>query len=102
MCTLKSPDGKFRLFNWNLEVPRTEEQYYFCLIMKYDERSDDYVIIELFDKIKIGEKCKILSIYRAKLVRGTLLQNCARSKGLKNHIHLIGLGTAMTKCLIRK
>lgn len=50
MGTIKSPDGAFRLFNWNLEYGEHEEQKYHCLIMKKDPRKNNFVIIELFDK----------------------------------------------------
>ncbi len=50
MGTIKSPDGKFRLFNWNLEYGEHEEQKYHCLIMKKDPKQNKFVIIELFDK----------------------------------------------------
>lgn len=53
MGTIKSPDNAFRLFNWNMEIEH-EEQNYFCLIMKYDKRKNDYEIIELFDKSKFA------------------------------------------------
>ena len=38
MSTIKSPDGKFRIFNWNYEL-ENEEQFYSCLIMKYDKNN---------------------------------------------------------------
>jgi len=49
MSTIKSPDDQFRIFNWNYEL-ENEEQYYSCLIMKYDKNSNDYISIELYDK----------------------------------------------------
>ncbi len=52
MGTITSPDNKFRLFNWNLERNEYGEQLYFCLIMKYDEKREEYITIELFDKSK--------------------------------------------------
>jgi len=52
MGTLKSPDGIFRMFNWNLELNKYGEHQYYCLIMKYDKRKDDYYIIDCKDKSK--------------------------------------------------
>ena len=49
MGTLTSPDGAFRIFNWNFEKPNGEHMY-FGFIMKYDERKKEYRYIELFDK----------------------------------------------------
>jgi hypothetical protein len=45
MSTKTSPDNAFRIFNWNIEVPDIQEHYYFCLVMKYDSRKGEYVII---------------------------------------------------------
>ena len=52
MGTLKSPDGVFRMFNWNLELNKYGEHQYYCLVMKYDKRKDDYYIIDCKDKSK--------------------------------------------------
>lgn len=49
MGTLTSPDGNFRLFNWNFEKPNGDHMY-FGLVMKYDKRRERYIITELFDK----------------------------------------------------
>ncbi len=52
MGTMKSPDGVFRMFNWNLELNKYGEHQYYCLIMKYDKRKDNYYIIDCKDKSK--------------------------------------------------
>ncbi len=49
MSTIKSPDNSFRIFNWNIELEH-EEQFYCCLILKYDPKKEEYITIELFDK----------------------------------------------------
>lgn len=49
ISTIKSPDGTFRIFNWNMEYGEYKEHKYYCLIMKKDPKSGDFVIIELFD-----------------------------------------------------
>jgi len=49
MSTKTSPDNSFRLFNWNIEK-ENEEQFYQCLVMKYNKKTEEYIIIELFDK----------------------------------------------------
>lgn len=49
ISTIKSPDGAFRIFNWNMEYGEFKEHKYYCLIMKKDPKSGEFVIIELFD-----------------------------------------------------
>lgn len=49
ISTIKSPDGTFRIFNWNMEYGEYKEHKYYCLIMKKDPKSGDFVVIELFD-----------------------------------------------------
>jgi hypothetical protein len=56
MSTKTSPDNVFRIFNWNIEVPDIQEHYFFCLVMKYDSRKGEYVIIELYDKSKYAAR----------------------------------------------
>ena len=50
MSTASAPDGAFRIFNWNLQIGQYEEQKYYCLIMKKDPKTGDFIIIELKDK----------------------------------------------------
>ncbi|MFT5600926.1 MAG: hypothetical protein ACI9N1_001163 [Flavobacteriales bacterium] len=50
MSTVASPDGAFRLFNWNLEIGEYQEQKFHCLIMKKIPKTDNFIIIELWDK----------------------------------------------------
>ncbi|MFN3917988.1 MAG: hypothetical protein ACK4K0_09625 [Flavobacteriales bacterium] len=47
MCTLKSPDNEFRIFNWNIEKPTSEKHSFFCFILKYDNKKEDATIVEL-------------------------------------------------------
>lgn len=49
ISTIKSPDGAFRIFNWNMEFGDYKEHKYYCLVMKKDPKSEEFVIIELFD-----------------------------------------------------
>lgn len=49
ISTIKSPDGAFRIFNWNMEYGDFKEHKYYCLMMKKDPKSGEFVIIELFD-----------------------------------------------------
>lgn len=49
ISTIKSPDGAFRIFNWNMEYGDFKRHKYYCLMMKKDPKSDGYYIIELFD-----------------------------------------------------
>lgn len=54
MSTIKSPDGVFRLFNWNIELNKYGEHKYYCIVMKYDKKKDDYYIIDCKDKSKFA------------------------------------------------
>jgi len=55
MSTMKAPDGKFRLFNWNLA--NNDRTYsYFCYVMYYDKREKEYRIEELKDNPKTVDK----------------------------------------------
>ncbi len=49
ISTIKSPDGAFRIFNWNMEYGDYKRHKYYCLMMKKDPKSGEFVIIELFD-----------------------------------------------------
>lgn len=49
MSTITSPDKTFRIFNWNIEKDK-EEQFYCCLIMKFNQKKEEYVTLKLFDK----------------------------------------------------
>jgi len=46
--TIKSPDNEFRLFNWNIERD-DQSNIYFCYILKKEERSTNFIVIELID-----------------------------------------------------
>ncbi|HLU86988.1 MAG TPA: hypothetical protein VKZ44_04475, partial [Taishania sp.] len=46
--TVKSPDNVFRLFNWNVEQDDLTQKYY-CYILRFDEKSKKYKLIELKD-----------------------------------------------------
>lgn len=50
ISTIKSPDEAFRIFNWNMQYGDYEEQKYYCLIMKKDPKTGNFVTIELWDK----------------------------------------------------
>jgi hypothetical protein len=49
MGTIKSPDNKFRFFNWNIEL-EDQTNKYFCLMMLYDSRKKKYKVIEFKDQ----------------------------------------------------
>ncbi len=49
ISTVKSPDNSFRIFNWNIEKPK-QEQFYCCLIMKYDNKKEEFITLKLIDK----------------------------------------------------
>jgi hypothetical protein len=49
ISTVKSPDNMFRIFNWNIEKPK-QEQFYCCLIMKYDTKNEEFITLKLIDK----------------------------------------------------
>lgn len=51
MSTITSPDGTFRLFNWNIEDIYKEHNFY-CLVMFYDKKTEKYKIIELKDNYR--------------------------------------------------
>lgn len=89
MGTIKSPDNAFRLFNWNMEL-ENEEQNYFCLVMKYDKRRDDYIIIELFDKSKFAIEPEF-NVYNDKKWYGALYYDIIPvKKGAKTIYTLLG------------
>lgn len=49
ISTIQSPDHKFRLFNWNIEMENMSHQY-FCFLVKRKNNSEEYEIIEFKDK----------------------------------------------------
>lgn len=49
ISTIKSPDGAFRIFNWNMQYGDYKEHKYYCLMMKKDPKSGEFIIIELID-----------------------------------------------------
>jgi len=90
MSTKTSPDNAFRIFNWNIEVPKTEEHYFFCLVMKYDSRKGEYVIIELFDKSKYATRVEY-TVYNNKKWLGALYYEIIPiKKGLSTMYTLLG------------
>lgn len=91
MSTIKSPDGTFRLFNWNIEVPETEEHYFYCLVMKFDKRKGGYITIELFDKSKYEMGDVELKVYTHKKWLGALYYKIIPvQKGAKTIYTLLG------------
>jgi len=90
MSTKISPDNAFRIFNWNIEVPKTEEHYFFCLVMKFDARKGEYVIIELFDKSKYASRAEH-TVYNNKKWYGALYYEIIpMKKGLSTMYTLLG------------
>ena len=51
MSTIASPDGAFRLFNWNIEDSYKEHNFY-CLVMTFNKKENKYNIIELKDNFR--------------------------------------------------
>lgn len=49
VSTIKSPDGKFRLINWNIEMEDLSHQYY-CFLIKKKSNGQDVDVIEFTDK----------------------------------------------------
>lgn len=47
--SIKSPDNIFRFFNWNVEQDDMTQKYY-CYILKFNDRTEHYDVIELKDK----------------------------------------------------
>ena len=90
MSTKTSPDNAFRIFNWNIEVPGIQEHYFFCLVMKYDSRKGEYVIIELFDKSKYATRVEY-TLYNEKKWFGALYYEIIPvKKGLNTTYTLLG------------
>lgn len=59
MSTLKSPDGAFRLFNWNIESDQLTHKHY-CLMVKKGKSNQPNTIIEFKeDKITIPPNPRI-------------------------------------------
>lgn len=46
--SIKSPDNKVRLFNWNIEQANMTQKYY-CYILHFDDKKKEYEITELID-----------------------------------------------------
>ena len=90
MSTKTSPDKAFRLFNWNIEVPKTEEHYFFCLIMKYNPRKEEYVIIELFDKSKYATRVEYTVFTNKKWLGALYYDIIPVKKGLSTSYTLLG------------
>ena len=90
MSTKTSPDNAFRIFNWNIEVPDIQEHYFFCLVMKYDSRKGEYVIIELYDKSKYATQVEY-TVYNDKKWFGALYYEIIPvKKGLNTIYTLLG------------
>jgi hypothetical protein len=90
MSTKTSPDKAFRIFNWNIEVPEIQEHYFFCLVMKYDSRKGEYIIIELYDKSKYATRVEY-ALYNDKKWFGALYYEIIPvKKGLNTTYTLLG------------
>lgn len=90
MSTKISPDKAFRIFNWNIEVPDIQEHYFFCLVMKYDSRKGEYVIIELYDKSKYATRVEY-TVHNDKKWFGALYYEIIPvKKGLNTTYTLLG------------
>jgi len=55
MTTMKAPDGKFRIFNWNVANNDFTHQY-FCYVMYYDKREKTYRLEELKNRTENSSK----------------------------------------------
>ena len=90
MSTKTSPDNAFRIFNWNIEVPGIQEHYFFCLVMKYDSRKGEYVIIELFDKSKYATRVEYTLFNEKKWFGALYYEIIPVKKGLNTTYTLLG------------
>ncbi|TNE52892.1 MAG: hypothetical protein EP338_13990 [Bacteroidetes bacterium] len=52
--TIKSPDGAFRLFNWNVEQDDQSNKYY-CFVLRYDKRKKKWLTVELIDNSAVQQ-----------------------------------------------
>ncbi len=52
MAILDSPDGVFRIYNWNIELNKYGEHQYYCIVSKNDKKRDKRYLIDCVDKSK--------------------------------------------------
>lgn len=90
MSTLKSPDGVFRLFNWNIELNKFGEHKYYCVVMKYDKKKDDYYIIDCKDKSKFARTPEYTQFTEKKWYGALYYKIIPVQKGSKTIYTLLG------------
>jgi hypothetical protein len=90
MSTLKSPDGEFRIFNWNLELNKYGEHKYFCIVVKYDKKKDNYYIIDCKDKSKYARTPEYTQFTEKKWYGALYYKIIPVKKGSKTIYTLLG------------
>jgi hypothetical protein len=91
ISTIKSPDGAFRIFNWNMEHGDYKEHKYYCLMMKKDPKTGEFIIIELFDHSSDYEYGAEFKALTEKKWFGCLYYDIIPvKKGLKTQYTLLG------------
>lgn len=90
ISTLKSPDGEFRLFNWNLEMNKYGEHNYYCIVMKYDKKKDTYHLIDCKDKSKYASTPEYTQFTESKWFGALYYKIIPVNKGSKTIYTLLG------------
>lgn len=90
MSTLKSPDGVFRIFNWNLELNKYGEHKYYCIVVKYDKKKDNYYIIDCIDKSKYARTPEYTQFTEKKWYGALYYEIIPVQKGSKTIYTLLG------------
>lgn len=90
MSTIKSPDGVFRLFNWNLELNQYGEHKYFCVVVNYDKKKDNYYIIDCVDKSKYARTPEYTQFTEKKWYGALYYEIIPVQKGSKTIYTLLG------------
>lgn len=91
ISTISSPDGAFRIFNWNMEYGEYKEHKYYCLMMKKDPKSGEFVIIELFDhSADYSFDAEFKALTDKKWFGCLYYEIIPAQKGLKTHYTLLG------------
>ena len=89
MGTIKSPDKKFRFFNWNIEL-QDKTNKYFCLMMIYDTRKKEYKTIEFKDNSFLLPPKPTNTLTPANWYGALYYKIVPKSKGSKTYYTLLG------------
>ena len=63
MGVLDSPDGKFRLFNWNVANTDFTHQY-FCYVMYYNKKEKEYQVDELKNRAEMPDDIENKTLFQ--------------------------------------